>query len=275
MNQDATLRAHLLDKFDQLPITGQPAADWKKLEKTLQIAMPVGLLTALALNWKLWLSKKFVWGWIILLGGGGATAVMIYDSSRQADLAPSVNAAKPITVSTPSPKSDRKTSPPKAAAALIYTDTTLKQIAKDTTRILARKRKTLARIERDTVMTMRNSKSPPRIERDTVRAMRSRKSPPRIERDTVRAMRNRKSSPRIERDTVRTMRKRKPSPSIEQDTVRSASRPRKSLARIVRDSVRATSRPRKSPPRIERDSTRRMSRPRKSPPRIERDSVGH
>ena len=88
------LRPHLLNKFDELPVNGNGVADWKKMEKALQIAMPIGLLSFILFG-KGWLfTKKLMWLWISIATCGGAATTLAVYQSRQASLAqdsPSIN----------------------------------------------------------------------------------------------------------------------------------------------------------------------------------------
>ncbi|MCC8426085.1 hypothetical protein [Mucilaginibacter sp. UR6-11] len=89
MKQETLLTQHLQNKFDELPINGNATADWKKLEMALQITMPI------ALFWKLWLSKKFLWISMIVLGGSGITALVVYQT-KQANITQTAQPVKPI-----------------------------------------------------------------------------------------------------------------------------------------------------------------------------------
>lgn len=101
MKNESLLQPHLLEKFNQLPVPANAAAGWNNMEKTLQIAMPVGLL-GLALYLKVWLSKKLVLlGVATLSVGTGVTALVVYQS-RQASLATATNQPnKPNTQTVP------------------------------------------------------------------------------------------------------------------------------------------------------------------------------
>ena len=82
------LRPLLLNKFDELPVNGNSVADWKKMEKALQVAMPIGLLSFILFGKGL-LSKKLMWLWIsIATCGGAATTLAVYQSRMPAWLPP-------------------------------------------------------------------------------------------------------------------------------------------------------------------------------------------
>jgi hypothetical protein len=88
MKEHTLLRAHLLNKFDELPINGNSVSDWKKMEKALQIAMPIGLLSLVLFGKGSLLSKKLMWIWISIATCGGAATTLAVYQSRQASLAP-------------------------------------------------------------------------------------------------------------------------------------------------------------------------------------------
>ena len=87
MKEQTLLRHHLLNKFEELPVSGNSVADWKKMEQALQIAMPLGLLSFVLFG-KGWLSsKKLMWLWISIATCGGAATTLAVYQSREASLA--------------------------------------------------------------------------------------------------------------------------------------------------------------------------------------------
>jgi hypothetical protein len=133
MREETLLRQHLQNKFDELPVNGNAANDWKKLETALQLAMPAALL------WKLWLSKKMLWIYMLVLGGSGVTALVVYQT-KQANLATITQPTKQIKSAKPviqpvllKPKPTQKTQPAAIVPiAKVQKDTAIDQAVADT-----------------------------------------------------------------------------------------------------------------------------------------------
>jgi hypothetical protein len=296
MKEQMLLRPHLLNKFDELPVNGNGVADWKRMEKALQIAMPIGLLSFILFGKGWLLSKKLMWLWISIATCGGAATTLAVYQSRQASLVP----ASPLVN-----KPNRGNSASHVLPAV--SDTTIRVSKKNKTKKVLRNAAGTSAIklkksilnDNDTVVRptrtpidaysrLRNNLRPARTITDTYLRLRNTLRPARNVRDTpsvsllrnprlVRTVREISSvsllnnlRPARTRDTsARLLRNLRPARIVRDTSVRSLK-----ISRPAR-TVRATSiRPLKSlkPARTVRDtSVRLLKNPR--PARIVKDTL--
>jgi hypothetical protein len=166
MKDEAVRREQLRNKFDELPVHGEAAGDWKKLKKTLQLTMPVNLLP-FSLHGKRWLSKKNLWLYLLTLSlGGGVTALVLYNN-RQASQ--------------------------QAATPKIYKDTVISQKAADTVKTTSKRTVPLAGSPLDTAFARKRKTSLPTAKDTTIRPARKHKTLPPVAKDTT--VRRHKTAP--------------------------------------------------------------------------------
>lgn len=238
MNQQATLRAQLRHKFDQLPVERQPKADWKDLKKALEIALPVSLIP-LALQGKIWLTKKLIWLYLAVTAiGGGATAVIIYNSPKT-EVAASAKSNRDYIIPSLAGQEEKAPKPGIKVLPAVKDSVT----APDTNGRIIAKRKTTPRVMRDS--TIRPRKKSVRPTRDTV----------------VRAVKARKIARSARDTTVQYVKRKTAQPRVAGDTVK---RPvRKTYPPKVRDTANwAGKAKRATPPRLKGDTTVRPARKR-------------
>jgi hypothetical protein len=214
MKEQMLLRPHLLNKFDELPVNGNGVADWKKMEKALQIAMPIGLLSFVLFGKGWLLSKKLMWLWISIVTCGGAATTLAVYQSRQASLtpaSPSINkpnrgniashviAAVNDTTIRVSKKKTQKISRKMVGTSVIK----VKTITLNDTVVRPLRKLRPVRVVRDTLVRSFKMAGPLRVVRDTLVRSFKMAGPLRVVRDTTLVGSFKMAGPlRVVRDTL-------------------------------------------------------------------------